>query len=123
MMDKIPMGNKTNDVLKMYARTVDINDECPVYTGVLAAAQRNKLSVRTSELKRKVREDKDNLRTMYDTHEIILYKNKIYVLQPLRERMLNWYHHYLSHPGGTCLAKIVQESCDWTDLVADCLRK
>ena len=54
-------------MLKKYARTVDVNDECPVDTGMLVAAHRNELRVRTSELKRKVRKDKDYLRTMYDT--------------------------------------------------------
>ena len=118
-MNEMLIINKNNDVLKKYARTVDVNDECPVDAGVLAAAQRNELRVRTSDLKRRVREDEDYYRTMYDTHEIILYKNKIYVPQPLRERMLNWYHHYLSHPGATRLVKTVQQSCDWPGLVAD----
>ena len=36
--------------------------------------------------------------------------------------MLNWYHHYLSHPGATRLAKNVQQSCDWPGLVADCVK-
>ena len=78
-MEENPIINKNNDVLKKYARTVGVNDECPVDAGVLAAAQRNELRVRTSELERKVREDKYYLRTIYDTHKIILYKNKIYV--------------------------------------------
>ena len=121
-LSRLPTMDETPIINKKYARTVDINDECPVDAGVLATAQRNELRVRTSELKRKVREDKDYLRTMYDTHEIILYKNKIYVPQPLRERMLNWYHHYLSHPGATRLAKTVQQSCDWPGLVADCVK-
>ena len=65
-MDEMLMQNETNDVLKRYARTLDINSECPVDAGVLAAAQRNKFSVRTSELKRTVPEEKDYLRTKYD---------------------------------------------------------
>ena len=78
-LSRLPTMDETPIINKKYARTVDINDECPVDAGVLAAAQRNELRVRTSELKRKVRKDKDYFRTMYDTHGIILYKNKINV--------------------------------------------
>ena len=58
---------------------------------------------------------------MYGTHEIIMYNNTIYVPQPLREQMLNWYHHYLSHTGATRLTKTVQQSYDLLGLVADCV--
>ena len=91
-----------------YARIKDIDDECPLDAGVLVAAQWNESFIRTSNLKRKVCDDTYYLRTMYDTHERIINKNKIYVPQSLRERMLNWYHHYLRHPGASCLAKTVQ---------------
>ena len=57
---------------------------------------------------------------VYDTRLIIMYDNKIYVRLPLHKHMLNWYHHYLSHPGATHLAKTVQQSHDRTGLVADC---
>ena len=60
MMDEMPTKNSLpNDVLKKYARTKDINDARPLDTGVLVAAQWNKFSVPTSDLKRIVREDKD----------------------------------------------------------------
>ena len=52
---------------------------------MIVAAQLNELSVRTFNLNRKVREDKYDLRTMYDSHEIILYRNKVYIPQPLRD--------------------------------------
>ena len=59
-MNEMPTKNSfPNDVLKRYARTKDINEEFPLDTGVIAAAQRNELFVRTSDSKRKVREDKD----------------------------------------------------------------
>ena len=95
-----------------YTHTKDINDEYLLDVGAIAAAQRNELSVRTSDLKRKVRGNKNYLRAMYDTHELMLYNNNIYVPQPLRERMLNWYHHYLCHSGATRLTEIVQQLYD-----------
>ena len=46
-----------------------------------------------------------------DKVEIILYDSKIYVPQTLRRRVLDWYHFYLNHPGGSRLAKTIIELC------------
>ena len=67
--------------------------------------QRNELLIHTLNSKRKVCEEK-KLRTMDDTHKLILYNNEIYVPQPFQERILNWYCHYLSHLGAMYLAKM-----------------
>jgi hypothetical protein len=31
-------------------------------------------------------------------YDLLCYKEKIYILQTLRQRMLSWYHEYLLHP-------------------------
>ena len=49
--------------------------------------------------------------------EIIFYDRKIYVPQSLYRRVLDWYHFYLNHPGGSRLAKKIREVCYWKDLV------
>ena len=36
--------------------------------------------------------------------------------------MLNRYHHYLSHPGTTHLAKTVRQSCNCSGLLTDCVQ-
>ena len=77
-------------------------------TGIIAQAQRNKLSIRTLNLKCKVYKNNKCLRAIYDTHKIIMYNNKIYVPKLLHKHMLNWYHHYPNHAGVTRLAKTVQ---------------
>ena len=57
-MDEMTIKNSfPNDVLKRYACTKDINDECPLDAGVIAVAQRNESPVRTSDLKHKFHED------------------------------------------------------------------
>ena len=52
-----------------------------------------------------------------DNIEIICYDSKIYVPQSLRRHVLDWYHFYLNHPGGSRLAKTIQEVCYWKGLV------
>jgi len=48
--------------------------------------------------------------------EIVMYEDKIYVSEPLRGRTLQWYHHYLSHPGGDRLAQTLSTVCYWKGL-------
>ena len=35
-----------------------------------------------------------------DNVQLLLKDDKIYIPESMRETMLNWYHHYLNHPGG-----------------------
>jgi RNase H-like domain found in reverse transcriptase len=34
-------------------------------------------------------------------YDLVCYKDKIYIPQSLRQRVLSWYHEYLLHPGQT----------------------
>ena len=34
-----------------------------------------------------------------DNVKLVLKDNKIYIPESMRETTLNWYHHYLNHPG------------------------
>ena len=34
----------------------------------------------------------------------------------MRETTLNWYHHYLNHPGGDRLANTIKQNCYWKGL-------
>ena len=52
-----------------------------------------------------------------DGAEIICFDRKIYVPEILRRLVLDWYHLYLNHPGGSRLAKKIREMCYWIGLV------
>ena len=45
----------------------------------------------------------------FDKVEIICYDRKIYGLQTLHRRVLDWYNFYLNLPGCIILSKIIQE--------------
>ena len=49
--------------------------------------------------------------------EIICYDSKIFVLQRLQRRVLDWYHFCINHPGGSRIAKTIREVCYWKCLV------
>ena len=48
---------------------------------------------------------------------LIHFAKKIHVPKALRQRVLNWYHHYLCHPGGDRLANTLSTICIWTGMV------
>ena len=98
-MDKTILSNNR----KKYALTQDVNNQCMLDVSIITQAQMYEFSVCTSELKHKVRDNDKYLHIMHHKHEIVEYKNKIYVPQLLHKQILNWYHHYLSHPSVTHL--------------------
>ena len=51
-----------------------------------------------------------------DDIKIIYYDSKINIPQSLRRRVLDWYHFYINHPGGSRLDKIIWEVCYWKGL-------
>ena len=68
----------SNNIQKMYARTQDVNNQCPLDVAVISQAQRNELQICTLDLKRKVRDNKKYLRTgthFYQIGGTILYVN------------------------------------------------
>ena len=44
-------------------------------------------------------------RKKFEQRSIIFYKNMIYIPEPLRITSIRRYHHYLCHPGKTCMYK------------------
>ena len=73
--------------------------------GLIRDEQQKELKKRRSILKKLI-EDK-NLRytiSNIDDVKLVLKDDKIYIPESMREATLNWYHHYLNHPGGDRLA-------------------
>jgi hypothetical protein len=56
-------------------------------------------------------------------YDLLCYKEKIYIPQSLRQRVLSWYHEYLLHPGQTRTEKIIRNNMTWPGLLLniDCL--
>ena len=38
-----------------------------------------------------------------DGHQLVGYEGRLYVPVALRQHTIEWYHHYLNHPGGKML--------------------
>ena len=54
--------------------------------------------------------------------EVQTYNNIIYIPTSLRENVLNWYHHYLQHPGATRMEKTLGSVIYWPNMSKDIRR-
>ena len=45
-----------------------------------------------------------------EENTLALYKNKIFIPKPLRDRIVTWYHAYLSHPGQTRMERTLAQT-------------
>ena len=52
--------------------------------------------------------------------EMIMYNKKLCIPKVLCRHMINWYHHFLCHPGGDRLAKTLNQVCEWKGMTNQC---
>jgi hypothetical protein len=52
-------------------------------------------------------------------YNLLCYKEKIYIPQSLRQRVLSWYHEYLLHPGQTRTEKTIRNTMTYPGLTQD----
>ena len=78
--------------------------------GLIRDEQQQELNKTKSKLKILI-DDKDSDYTIsnIDDVKLITKHDKIYIPESMRESTLNWYHHYLNHPGGDRLANTVKQ--------------
>ena len=91
----------------------------PLDLSVVQQMQQIELRKRKSKLKAQLK-DKGSGYAMkeIDEFDLLTYKDKIYVPQPLRGRTLSWYHLYLCHPGGDRLANTLSTVCYWKGMTS-----
>ena len=52
-------------------------------------------------------------------YDLLCNKDKIYIPQSLRQKVLSWYHEYVLHPGQTRTEKIIRNTMAWPGLKQD----
>jgi len=132
-ISRMPMAN-TNDIEE--SSTVEIRrrenelftianeDETnengfPLDLSSVQKIQQIELNKRNSKLKALIQEELSGyVISDLQGYEIVMYKGKIYVPELLRGRTLQWYHHYLCHPGGDRLAATLQTVCYWKGMTS-----
>ena len=56
---------------------------------------------------------KDYSKLKVEQTQVIVYKNRIYIPNGLCSKVLDWYHHYLCHPGKTRMYKTIASTMYW----------
>jgi len=97
-------------------------DRFPLDVLLVQKEQQKELNKKNSKIKRLLEQKlsgyyKDN--SLYDT-ELILHEKRIYVPISLRSKVIEWYHHYLNHPGAERLNKTLQQVCYFKGITSAC---
>ena len=81
------------------------------------------------EIKKHQRKDKKLLKSVQENscyqlkkvegHNLVHYKDKIYVRDSLKNRVMEWYHTYLVHPGSTRMISTIQTLMHWHGIRKD----
>ena len=71
-------------------------------------------------LRKRIRDNpKDYKKLIIENYKVICFKNRIYIPKGLRSRVLDWYHHYLCHPGSTRMYKTIGSTMYWESMEKD----
>jgi len=103
---------------ELFAASTADDELFPMRNDVIAKAQAQDRTLRT---KRREKPADFSVKEM-DGHDVILEKGKIYIPASIRERTLNWYHHWLCHPGETRLEKTLRQTMTWPGLTSHAKR-
>jgi hypothetical protein len=86
----------------------------------LQKEQLKELRIRNSKLKAQLDDAESGFyRTTFDEVNLIMYQDRIYIPHSIRDRVLDWFHHYLNHPGGDRLGNTIARCCYWKGLMND----
>ena len=59
----------------------------------------------------KCKKDKQKYKTeVRQDVKLITYKGRVYIPPCLRDNVLNWYHHYLQHPGANRMYNTIKQT-------------
>ena len=104
---------------ELYAnkRIRGIQSDFPLEKKLIQEEQSKELASQTSKLKKLV---EDTASKYYmenlDGYDLVMYDKRIYIPPSLRQSTLNWYHHYLNHPGGDRLGNTIKQTCYWNGI-------
>ena len=111
-ISRLPMSEMT--MIKEHFALEEDEAEFPLDLHLTCQRTNKELNEANSKLKQLIdnKESGYNISVLDDV-KIVTFENKIYVPKALRRRALEWYHHFLNHPGGDRLYHTLQTVCYW----------
>ena len=108
-------SNSENTKTQKKELDIDAEDPFPLEGELVFQAQSQDKSL----MKLCKKQPKDYVYKFIMDHKLVTYKNKIVVPKSLQLQTLQWYHHYLQHPGETRMYKTLQQSLYWPSMLKD----
>ena len=102
------------EALTLLSESEHINIKFPMHTALIFKEQ-----TRVKELREKGLSQPHYSMQHIEGYDLLCYKDKIYIPQSLRQKVLSWYHEYLLHPGQTCTEKTIRNTMTWPGLTQD----
>ena len=91
----------------------------PLLLSNVRKRQQIELNKNNSKLKQLVNTQKSGYQiSTIEGIEIVTYEDKIYVPPSLRNSTINWYHHFLCHPGADRLYKTINRVAYWKGMAS-----
>jgi hypothetical protein len=94
----------------------------PLNLSLVRRTQQIELNQTNSKLKKLLNDKKSGYKVMtLNNVELVVNEGKIYVPISLRLRTMEWYHHFMNHPGGERLYKTLNKVCYWKGISTQCI--
>ncbi len=93
----------------------------PLNLSLVRRTQQKELNKRNNKLQQLIDDKKSgyNIITL-DGVELVTFEGRIYVPTSLRQRTMEWYHHFMNHPRGERLYKTLNKVCYWKGMATQC---
>jgi hypothetical protein len=118
-ISRIPTYQGSEMLSEMEHLILEDEESFPLNLPLVQKAQQQELNKTNNKLKQIVKDKKSGCNKMIlDGVELITYEDRIYVPVKLRKRTLEWYHHFLNHPGVERLFKTINKVCYWKGMAS-----
>ena len=96
---------------------VDTDEQFPLDLDRIAHEQTRDKELHKLSKKKNPKKGKCNIKNkVINDVEVVTYNDKIYIPACLREEVMNWYHHYLQHPGASRMEKTIGAVVFWPNM-------
>jgi len=97
----------------MFAHHEEEDEVYPLTLPEIADAQRTDRELKVYFKKDATMPHKDMVIQLIEDTKVLCKNGKVIIPTSLRRRAVKWYHHYLQHPGHTCLEETMRSVMYW----------
>ncbi len=105
--------NKPKDLNFAFANHGEEDEIYPLTTIEIAEAQRKDQEISIYHKKNVIMPKKDMCLQLIEDTKVLCKKGKLIIPTSLQHRAVAWYHHYLQHPGHSCLEETMRSVMYW----------